>query len=113
AGKLPRKLFGVYSISDAKDLAANLDRDLQKVFKYQNLWRVAGGVGSDSTLGADHGLRFDVVRLKNEDDRTGEVLRSPTVMAGQLLGFQVENTGPEPLWLTILFCDANFGIDVY
>jgi hypothetical protein len=91
-----QRIYGGYPVADAKALVLDLERDLQKVFKVQNLWRVSGTLGGNAVLAPDHGLRFEVVRLKDKNDRQGEELRSPTITPGTMLSFRVGTPGRMP-----------------
>src|SRR5262249_15669480 len=44
----PRKVYASYQAKDSKALAAALELDLPKVFRWQNVWRIAGNVASPS-----------------------------------------------------------------
>ena len=47
---VPRKVFAAYSASDPSALASALERDLPKVFKWQNVWRIVSGVSAQGTV---------------------------------------------------------------
>lgn len=107
---LPRKVYGRYAAAEEKALMGSLERDLPKVFKWQNLWRVANGINAQEE-GETHGLKFEAARLKDENDRTGgELLRSPVLRDGQDVEFRFKNEGIDDLWVTVLYLDANLGI---
>ena len=109
----PRKVFASYPAGNPSALASSLERDLPKVFKWQNVWRVAGGVAAQDG-GETHGLRFEVALLEDEDDRTGgKLLRDPVLRDGQNMEFRLKNEGVEDLWVTLLYLDANLGIEQY
>jgi len=108
-----RKIGGRYPSNDARHLAAALARDLPKIFRWQNIWRIAGTMpdGSESDRGR---LRLDVVKLKHARDQSGgEPLDESFVRPGQVLEYRFENDSDDDLWVTALFLDANFGIEVY
>lgn len=108
-----RKIYGGYAVNAIDPLLAHLERDLQKVFKAQNLWRVAGGLGSNSNVSPSRGLAFDVLLMKDERDLKGKPQQMPQVDAGQIIGFQITNNGSYSLWYTVLYCDADLMITVY
>ena len=59
-----RVIFGKYDAGDPRKLAAGLERDLHKIFTWQNVWRVAGSLGARDDEGPD--LKFEVLRLKDK-----------------------------------------------
>ena len=110
---VPRKVFAAYSASDPSALASALERDLPKVFKWQNVWRIVSGVSAQEG-GETHGLQFEVALLKDENDRSGgELLRNPVLRDGQEMEFRLKNEGVEDLWVSLLYLDANLGIEQY
>ena len=110
---VPRKVFAAYPAGDPSALASALERDLPKVFKWQNIWRVVGGVTAQDG-GETHGLRFEVALLKDENDHSGgQLLQSPVLRDGQEMEFRLKNEGVEDLWVTLLYLDANLGIEQY
>jgi hypothetical protein len=107
---LPRKVYGKYPVSEEKTLTGSLERDLPKVFKWQNLWRVANGINAQEE-GETHGLKLEAARLKDENDRTGgELLSNPVLRNGQDVEFRLKNEGIDDLWVTVLYLNANLGI---
>ncbi len=112
-GAPARRVYGGYPPGDPAALAAELDRDLQKVFKWQNLWRVGGTMSGGDASGQNHGLKFEVLRLKDKNDKVGEPLNDVTLTPGQMLGFRLSNEGAQDLWVSALFCGGDFGIEVY
>lgn len=108
---LPRKTYGEYQL-DEKTLTGAIERDLPKIFKWQNLWRVAHGV--NVVDGAEtHGLVFEALKVNRQTDQQGESFRGGSVPAGQLMKFTLKNEGIENLWVTMLYLDANLGIKDY
>ncbi len=111
--RLPRKIYGKYPLGDAKALSGDLERDLPKIFKWRNLWRVANGVSTEDE-NETHGLRFEAGKLKDENDRSGgEPLRQPVLHDGQDMEFRIKNEGLDDLAISILYLDANLGISQY
>ncbi len=107
-----RKVYGSYSLEETK-LAGELDRDLPKIFKWQNLWKIASGVQMMHD-GKTHGFVFEVAKLKNQNDRSGgELLRDGLLNDGQEMEFRFRNEGVQDLWVAVLYLDSNLGIEVY
>jgi hypothetical protein len=94
----------------AEDLAQNLSRDLQRIFTWQNLWRIAGSLPSDDQ-GAGLGFKFEVARLTDAKE-DGLLVSGAPVQPGQGMLLKFGNDGINALWINILLLDANFGIKV-
>ena len=108
-----RKVFAAYPAGDPAALAAALERDLPKIFKWRNVWKISGAINAQD--GAEtHGLKFEVATLKDENDRSGgELLRTSILRDGQEMEFRLKNDGTEDLWVTVLYLSANLGIEHY
>lgn len=109
AGSAQRRYFAVYSADDERALAGDLERDLPKLFRWQNLWRVSRGVNVLEG-GETHGVHFDAFRLKNQQDPTGEPFRAGVLRSGDFVKFALRNDGSQPVWATLLYLNANFGV---
>jgi hypothetical protein len=109
----PRRVFATYPVK-AELLANKLQRDLAKVFRWQNVLKVAGGVAGEKG-GDSLGLKVEVTQLKDKDDKMGQVLRGASLLArNALLEFRVDNTkGTHNLWVVALWLDADLQIRVY
>jgi hypothetical protein len=108
-GVVRRKVFGVYPAGSEKELAGALERDLPKIFKWQNLWRIAAGIhGEDG--GRDYGLKLEVLALHDENDRKGQPVTDGVLRDGMEVAYVLRNDGSDPLWVTALYLDANLGI---
>jgi hypothetical protein len=105
---VPRTAFGGYPADDPEKLATDLNRDLQKIYKWQNVWRIAGTLGDSGAEGNDYGLKLEVVKLQG--DKEAGPLRDNTVDPGQRIEIRLKNEGNEDLFVTLLYLDANFGI---
>jgi len=104
------KVFASLPLNSPEAISAGLSRDLPKIFKWQNVWRVAGeaaGTAQESELD----LKFEMSLLKNRGDRSGgESLRSPVLHDGQFVEFRLRNEGQDDLWVSMLYLDANLRI---
>ncbi len=104
-------IFKSYPREPADRLTAGLERDFQKVFRWQNLWRVAGVLGNNPPPGHDLGLRIEVKTLNSRDDRKGHPLEgNPVLRPGQWIEVRLINDGKDDLWVTLLALDSRFGI---
>jgi hypothetical protein len=104
-------LFEEYSAEPGDRLTAGLERDFQKIFRWQNLWRVTGALGNNPPPGRDLGLRIEVKVLSGPGDRNGRLLENrPVLRPGQWIEVRVVNDGKDDLWVTLLALDSRFGI---
>ncbi len=109
-----RKIYGQYSPDDANKIAECLNRDLPKIFTWQNVWRIAGAMDATGSSGEEDGLIFEVAKLKDAKDQSGGKLLSDSfVEPGQILEFRFENNSDDDLWVAAIFLDANFEIKLY
>lgn len=107
----PRKVFGRYPLANEPALLGALERDLPKIYRWENLWRVANEVHAVDG-GESYGLVVEVLKLKDEHDRQGEELRAGVLKSGDEVAFWVTNGGPHNLWVTAFYLDANLRIRV-
>jgi hypothetical protein len=107
-----RTIFGKYDADDPKAIAQGLDRDLVKIFTWQNVWRIAGA-GKNEDADDSPSLKVEVVKLKGKATPDGTLDPAATVKPGQRIELRLKNEGYDDLWVTVLFLDANFGIDVF
>ena len=104
-------VFEEYAVEPADRLSGGLERDFQKIFRWQNLWRVTGNLANNPSPGHDLGLRIEVKVLKGPRDRDGRPLEDrPVLSPGQWIEVRVVNGGKDDLWVTLLALDARFGI---
>lgn len=97
--------YGNYAVQDG--LTVKLERDIQTIFTWRNVWRVAGTLASSGST-ADYGVKLQVVKLGSA---AGEQLRDGApLIPGDRIAFQVANEGDQDVWITLLMLDANFGI---
>jgi hypothetical protein len=111
-----RRVFAWYPLPPVDQLAplvGELERDLPKVFRWQNVWRIAS-VAQALEGGEGKNLVFEVARLKDKQDQTGgEVVRVPVLREGQEMEFRLINKGADEVWVTVLYLDANLGIEMF
>ncbi len=89
-----------------------LAADLQKVFTWQNLWRVAGGLGKE-LADANCDVKVELAALAGANDPTGgKLLTNATVVNGDYLELRVANDGVDRVWVTLVFLDADFRVVV-
>jgi hypothetical protein len=108
-----------YAVEDPKRLAGLLERDLQRIFTWQNVWRVAGVATNRGTAGGgksaseDYGLKFEVLKLKGPRKvADGQLTNGASVIPGQRIRARLANEGPHVLWVTLLVLDGKFGFQV-
>jgi Caspase domain len=108
--RFPR-VFGRYSIDNSKQLSQELEIDLPKIYQWQNLWRIANALASS---GGDRsrGIELELMRLQAADSQQGVLLRDATLYAGDLIGCRIRNRMSSGLWVTMIFAQADFSIDV-
>ena len=100
------KRFDVGAVEDT-ELPSLLAERLRRIARAANLTRLS------SYVDADAGLGIEVLRYV-KGATTGAALLTaagaPIVRAGDRLQFVIRNTGTVPLDITVLYIDANFGI---
>jgi hypothetical protein len=106
-----RRVYRRYPADDPQKLAAALSVDFRKIYAWQNLWRIAQSYSADSALVQNQDLQLEVTRLQGPQDRSrGTRLQATSLEPGDCVALRLVNTGYQPLWYTVLFLDANFGI---
>jgi hypothetical protein len=73
-------------------------------------WRIAGGIHSEDG-GKNCGLSVEVRKFKDKNDQEGDLLRDGVLRDGQWVGYDLKHDGNDPLWVTVLYLDANLGIE--
>lgn len=104
-----RKYFAAYPMTDTQRLVGDLERDLPKLFRWQNLWRVSSGVNAMDG-GETHDLKIGALKLSGLQDQEGEPLRGSVLRSGDLVRFTLRNDGIQNLWVTVLYLDSDFGV---
>lgn len=103
-----------YKPCDARDPAA-LAREVrtrtQRIYKWRNLLRLAGGAGAAGSGDQDASLRVALLQHSSKDDKEGTTLSADGKIAvGQLLSVRLENAGKDDLDVTVLYLDEDFGV---
>lgn len=106
---LPPRLFAGHAVAD-KALSQKLERSLQTLFTWQNIWRV-GGTLANRASGAEVGLKLVMEKLEGKDTPAGEFVNGQPVVGGQRVRFKLVNGGSSNLWITLLFMNGDFGIN--
>lgn len=106
---LSRIIFGKYDADDASAIAEGLELDLQKLFTWCNLWRIAASAGSKQDEG-EPALRFEVFKMKDKTNVEGKLEPGSLLRPGQRIEARLSNQSNEDLWITVIFLDANGGI---
>lgn len=113
-GKAPSsgRVWRQYELNDVAALQQELQSDLQKIFTWQNLWRVAGGLGNELGGSQDH-LKLELALLDGLEDKSGgKLLDRAFLKNGDTLELRLSNVGAEKMWATLIFMDSNFRITV-
>jgi hypothetical protein len=110
----PRQVYGGYQADDVRRIRAGLRADLQKIYTWRNLWRIAG-VGQAAATSARAGsLRLELLRRdKSDGPPEGQLTPGALVRSGQLTEIHLVNDGIEAnFYVALVFLDADFGINV-
>lgn len=91
------------SKDDQNNLLQNLSEQLQKIFTWQNVWRVSDVANADA-LESDLTLRMTVRR----DDK--EIENPAELFAGEKVEIQLSNTGTRDWWVTLMFLGSDLSI---
>jgi hypothetical protein len=106
------RVWQQYDPRDAETFRTLLVADLQKVFTWQNLWRVAGNVGKEAAS-VDTAVKVELAKLTAADDTSGgKLLDNAEVKSGDFLELRVANDGANRIWVTLVFLDADFRVSV-
>lgn len=101
-----------YSLKES-DLTRPLERDLRKLFRLRNLWRVTGQLGT--SIGPESsGIVLEVAEVDGmAAPGRGKLLKRTVVPAGQWLEVRVRNEDVEDYWVTLLYIGADGNIDTW
>jgi Caspase domain len=110
-----------YETDDAEKFTQWLKQDLKKIFIAQNVWRVAEAARSDMGKGRKPRFDFTVQRVSTGSAPVAHAPGSPagspnTAVAypKDVLKIQFSNRrGIDDVWVTVLFLDSKYGIDVF
>ncbi len=114
-----RAEYAGYATTDPKSLASQVGADLQTIYTWRNVWRVAGTAASPSAAASEQGLRVQVYRLAKDDkgDKLAgllpvgaPVVPPPNPDDGIPIRLALTNLGPQDLWVSVLFLDGDMGI---
>jgi hypothetical protein len=109
----PDSPFGSHGVDDR--LSSWLEENLRKVARVEVLKRLAAAPAG-ALAGSDEGVRIDLdmVRLRDPDDREGQVLRPDKgleLLDGDVVAFRVTNRSRAAnVYITLLFLDSDYGI---
>lgn len=98
------RVYGQYAADDPQQLAAELERDLRKIYTWHNVWRIAGTL--DQPVNA--ALQLDVKRLGTTGADEDHIITQ--LQPGERIEVKLTNEGIDDMTVTLLFLDANFGI---
>jgi len=98
-----------YPAPSADALIGPLSRDLQRIFTWQNVWRISGGLDGEGASEKNAYYRLEVTRTGADDGESSSTQQSQ-LRPGDGIEIVVENTGREDLWVTILFLAGNFEV---
>jgi hypothetical protein len=114
----PARVLARYDVDDTHRLRQQLSRDLLKIARWQTVWQLA----DDAALpGGPPGLQLQVFDVEDKQHwRLGATLEAagglPAERAfhpGQILGFVFSNRSSRDMWLTLLYLDANYGVQLW
>lgn len=107
------RVYGPYPLHDSTRLARRLAIDLQKLFSWQNTWRIAELAAQEHARGNSK-LELQVTRQRPANDGPDSVESAPTKLnPGDRLQVRVHNRGLQDMWVTLLYLDADNGIHVW
>lgn len=110
------RVVHTYPAGDVKNLAESLANDLRRISIWSSVWKVAeaGSIGGRPGRKKPR-FKFEVRRLDaNGKPRPGGAQSSSVVHPGDVLEIVLDNRrGFENVWVTVLFLDARYGIDVF
>lgn len=108
----PARAYQSYDPQDETAFRSALESDLLKIYTWQNLRRLSGRLaGNLADPSSD--VKVELAAIQGPDDRSGgQPLAEPRVTIGQHLELRVKNDSTDKLWVTLVFLNANFLVDV-
>ncbi|WP_442510606.1 caspase family protein [Novipirellula sp. SH528] len=112
------RVYGPYPLHDSAKLVRRLAVDFQKLFAWQNTWRIADLASQEKTRSTGSKLELKVTRsvpgANGSSDASPPSEDAPTQLnPGDHLQVRVENHGIDDMWVTLLYLDADHGIQVW
>jgi hypothetical protein len=90
------------------EMSAQLANDLQKIFTWQNVWRVGGRAGSAT----ESDFKLTVTR-RNASQAIAPGDDPNVLIVGDKIRITLSNEGIDDWWITLLHLDPHFGISVW
>ena len=91
---------------DRKTFVGYFNRDLPRIFKVENLWRIAGRMESGDTT-----LSLEVTKVGNGID--SPIRNGDRVRPGQKVRINIANNSFKTQWVTLLLIDGHYGIKTF
>ena len=110
-----------YDTDDADKLTEWLKQDLKKIFIVQNVWRVAETARGDVGKGRKPRFDFAVQRVSPGSTPVAHAPGSPAGSPNTAVAYPKDvlrillsnRRGIDDVWVTVLFLDSKYGIDVF
>lgn len=103
---IPRQL-----LNEPDKLADHLSLELQKIYTWQAVWRLAGDYSETSPYVGKRTIGLEVRKTSDINDKSdGAALTHGQLQAGDSVVLRVTNSGYEPYWYVVLFLNGRFGI---
>jgi len=103
------RLLAVYPLAESMEpssfssLAEQLGIDLQKIFTWQNVWRVTNSMNPDNSEGD--------LEISLKVRRNGQDIVNPAVLyAGENVEIRLENNGTQNWWVSLVFVGSDVSI---
>lgn len=101
-------------VLDVSDITNSVLSELGRLFRAENLLRLAAMTPMPSDGAGGLPLEFRMLKLKDKNDREGEVISTsgavPELNEGEFVCWEVINKGREAVDVTLLFIDSQYGI---
>lgn len=112
-GEKPRQLvpegYVQYQPDDTAQLTGYLARDVQRIYTWQNIWRIAAKMGKQSGRSQ---LDMKIVKLDDKNQPAGLLTSGSVVVPAQKIQIEISNRSLQDLYVTVLFLDSRCGLDV-